>query len=208
MTLDSRNDLAGILRQQRVMRNLTLKQLSEMSGVSSSHLGRIERGERFPSAHTLRKIAKPLGLGEGELFSIAGYLSPQPSATVESEAQLGRLDPYVAMVLSREPVELQRAVVGILSVLKSVAEAHSKVLSDCPEFREYAHRKYPQIDEDIITMVEDLLKHPPKGAKGQKQATACPIGLDNVHCQNCYFSRDGKCDYEQITKEPNRFPLD
>ncbi|MBA7707673.1 RNA polymerase-binding transcription factor DksA [subsurface metagenome] len=22
----------------------------------------------------------------------------------------------------------------------------------------------------------------------------CPIGLDKIHCQNCYFWRDGKCD--------------
>jgi len=122
MTADNRNDLARILRQQRVTRELTLQQLSAMSGISSSHLGRIERGERFPSAHILRKIAKPLGLAEGELLTLAGYLSPQPSATVESETRLGRLDPYVAMVLSQEPVETQRAVITILTVLKSMAK--------------------------------------------------------------------------------------
>ena len=120
MTSDNRNDLARILRQQRVMRDLTLKQLSEMSGVSSSHLGRIERGERFPSAHILRKIAKPLGLAEGELFSIAGYLPTQP--VIGADIPSGRrLDPYVAAVLSQEPVETQRAVVTILTVFKSMA---------------------------------------------------------------------------------------
>jgi len=29
----------------------------------------------------------------------------------------------------------------------------------------------------------------------------CPIGLDKVHCQNCYFWRDGKCDYDAIMRE-------
>jgi len=198
MTSDNKNDLARILRQQRIMRGLTLKQLSEMSGVSSSHLGRIERGERFPSAHILRKIAEPLGLAEGELFTIGGYLSPQPSTGAE-RSTVGQLDPYVAAVLSQEPVEVQRAVVGILSMLKSIAQAHSKP-SEWPEFREYVRKKYPQLDEDIVTMVQDIVEHPPKGAKGQKQATECPIGLDKVHCQTCYFLRDGKCDYEQITK--------
>jgi len=121
----SRNDPGKILRQQRVTRDLTLLALSKMSGVSSSHLGRIERGERFPSAHILRKIAKPLGLAEGELFTSASYLSPQPSA--EAEKLSGRpLDPYVVAVLSQEPVEVQRAVAGILSVLKSIAQVHSK----------------------------------------------------------------------------------
>ena len=121
----NRNDLGRILRQQRVMRELTLLALSEMSGVSSSHLGRIERGERFPSAHILRKIAKPLGLAEGELFTSAGYLSPQLGTKAERPGGV-QLDPYVVAVLSQESVEVQRAVVGILSVLKSIAQVHSK----------------------------------------------------------------------------------
>jgi len=157
--MTSGNDLRRILRQQRVMRELTLQQLGEMSEVSASHLGRIERGERFPSAHILRKIAKPLGIAEAELLTLGGYLSAHPS---EAEKPSGvRLDPYVVTVLSLEPAEVQRAVVGILSVLKSIAQAHSEL----PEFREYAHRKYPQLDEDSITMIEDVLKHPPKEQK-------------------------------------------
>ena len=157
--MTNRNELARILRQQRVMRELTLQQLSEMSGVSASHLGRIERGERFPSAHILRKIAKPLGIAEAELLTLGGYLSAQPS---EAEKPSGvRLDPYVVTVLSLEPVEVQRAVVGILSVLKSIAQVQFKL----PEFREYAHRKYPELDEDSITMIEDVLEHPPKEQK-------------------------------------------
>jgi len=99
-----------------------------MSGVSSSHLGRIERGERFPSARILRKIAKPLGFEEDELFTLAGYLSPQPSGIAERNPSYGseRVDPYVASVLAREPVDVQRAVIGILTILKSIAKSMSK----------------------------------------------------------------------------------
>ena len=119
--MTSSSDVGRIIKQQRVMRELTLKQLGEMSGVSSSHLGRIERGERFPSARILRKLAEPLGLAESELFASAGYLSPQPSA--EAEKPSGRrLDPYVTTVLSLEPVEIQRAVVTILTVFKGMAK--------------------------------------------------------------------------------------
>jgi transcriptional regulator with XRE-family HTH domain len=113
------NGLGKILKQRRVMVTLTLQQLAGASGVSQSHLGRIERGERFPSAHVLRKIAKPLGLGEGELLTLAGYLSPQPPTEAERPS-VGQLDPYVAAVLSQEPVEIQRAAVTILSVLKTM----------------------------------------------------------------------------------------
>jgi len=92
-----------------------------MSGVSSSHLSRIERGERFPSAHILRKIAQPLGFKEDELFTLANYLSPQsPVAESQEDHNVGQLDPYVAMVLSEEPVEIQRTVIGILSILKGL----------------------------------------------------------------------------------------
>ena len=114
------NDLATMIRQQRVMKRLTQKQLSEMSGVSASHLGRIEREERFPSAHILGKIAQPLGFEESELLILANYLSPQPSGV--ERPSVGQLDPYVAAVLSQEPVEMQRTLVTILIILKSMAK--------------------------------------------------------------------------------------
>ena len=77
------NNLGRILKQQRITVPLTLQELATVSGVSSSHLGRIERGERFPSAHILRKIAKPLGFDEDELFTLAGFLSPQTPGVAE-----------------------------------------------------------------------------------------------------------------------------
>lgn len=94
-----------------------------MSGVSASHLGRIERGERFPSAHVLRKIAGPLGSEEDELFTLAGYLSSPPAVT-EKPPSNGRLDPYVAAVLSQEPAEIQRAAISILGILQSMAKEY------------------------------------------------------------------------------------
>ena len=120
MTTNNRNTLGKILKQRRVMIPMTLQEVTRTAGVSASHLGRIERGERFPSARVLRKIAKPLGFQESELFTLADYLSPQPSTETE-KPDIGQFDPYVASVLSQEPVEIQRAVVAILSVLKSMA---------------------------------------------------------------------------------------
>ena len=122
------NDFGKILKQQRVTVPLTLKELTAQSGVSSSHLGRIERGERFPSAHVLKKIARPLGFEEDELLTLAGYLSPQASRVAEESPSYSgrRLDPFVARVLSEEPAEVQRAVIGILSMLKSLAKTTAK----------------------------------------------------------------------------------
>ena len=124
-TRDSQN-FGLMLKRQRVTVPLTLRELSIASGVSSSHLGRIERGERFPSAHILRRIAKPLGFEEDELFTLAGYLSPQSASIAESHGDYtgsSGLDPYVARMLAQESPEVQRSVIGILSILKTIARS-------------------------------------------------------------------------------------
>ena len=107
------------------MAPMTLQELTEKSGISPSYLGRIERGERFPSAGVLQKIAGPIGFEVGELFALAGYLSPGPSTISEELVSYSgnqQLDPYVSEVLAREPLEVQRAVIGIVSILKNISK--------------------------------------------------------------------------------------
>ena len=125
MSKNNEASLGEIIKQQRVMMSLTLQELAAKAAVSSSHLGRIERGERFPSAHVLRKIAEPLGFEENELFALAGYLSPHIPSLSEGGVPYGggRLDPYVARVLSQEPVDVQRSIISILTILKSIAKS-------------------------------------------------------------------------------------
>ena len=80
------NNLGEVLKERRVAKKLTLKQVTDLSGVSTSHLGRIERGERFPSGRILMKLAAPLGFTEVELLRLAGFLSRD-----ESDDRLDRL---------------------------------------------------------------------------------------------------------------------
>ncbi len=125
MTIENRKDLGKVLKQHRVMMSLTLNEVSRAANVSPSHLGRIERGERYPSARILRRLAKPLGLEEVELFTLAEYMSPQLHSDSGDVPRTRPLDPYVAGVLSQEPVEIQRAVIVILSAMKSMAKGMS-----------------------------------------------------------------------------------
>lgn len=120
--------LGAIIKKQRIAIPLTLRKLSSLSGVSPSHLARIEHGERFPSAKILRKIAEPLGFERRELFAVAGYLSSeQPLATEGYEGYDDKgLDVYVANVLAQEPVEVQRTVIVILRILKSLEKANTR----------------------------------------------------------------------------------
>ena len=123
------NDLGKTIKQQRLVVPLTLRQLSTASGISASHLSRIERGDRLPSAHTLGRIATPLGFEENKLFTLAGFLSSTPSdnGKEESDDTISRLDPYVARALANEPVAVQRHVISILSILKSLAKNAKQV---------------------------------------------------------------------------------
>ncbi|MDP6632251.1 MAG: helix-turn-helix transcriptional regulator [Dehalococcoidales bacterium] len=60
--------LRGIIRQQRMSLSITLRELAAASNVSASHLGRIERGECFPSAHVLQRISDPLGFKKTSFY--------------------------------------------------------------------------------------------------------------------------------------------
>jgi len=118
-------EFGRMLRRRRVMIPLTLRELAFQSGVSPSYLGRIERGERFPSANTLRKIAKPLVSNINDLFILAGYLPPQPDVVSGSSPgnHSNGLDPYVSHMLAQEPLEIQRAAISILSIIKGVSRS-------------------------------------------------------------------------------------
>jgi len=119
------DDLGELIKQQRLAMSLTLRELSAASDISASHLGRIERGDRFPSARTLRKIAQPLGFEENRLFILAGFLPPTSPDDGKEKAShpISCLDPDVVRVLAEEPVEVQRCVIGIISIIKSLAKS-------------------------------------------------------------------------------------
>ncbi len=115
------NKLGEVIKQRRLTMSLTLRELAAASSVSASHLSRIERGGRLPSAHTLRRIARPLSFEEGELFTLANFLSPVSTGGLdEGSGNMQNLDPYVARVLAGEPFEVQRAVVTVIDILKGL----------------------------------------------------------------------------------------
>jgi transcriptional regulator with XRE-family HTH domain len=68
--LDAADDdqrVAAWIRAYRLRRNLTLAQLSELSGVSVGHLSRLENGSRTPTVRLLLQLARALGVSIGEL---------------------------------------------------------------------------------------------------------------------------------------------
>ena len=128
VTYGQNAEIGKILKQKRKSMSLTMREVAEKSDVSASHLSRIEQGDRFPSASVLRRLAAPLDYEETELMMLAGYLSPVKTGIAEEskEYRTGKLDPYVAKVLSQEPVEVQRMVISVLTLIKRIAASQRK----------------------------------------------------------------------------------
>ena len=62
-------DIAERLKKARIANNMTVYKLSQISGISETHIRDLERGDRNPSFDTLSRLAKPLRLSMSELFN-------------------------------------------------------------------------------------------------------------------------------------------
>lgn len=60
------------IREIREKKNLSQEKLAKLSGVSSSHIGYIENGDREPTISVLCKIAKALNVDIKDLFKYEG----------------------------------------------------------------------------------------------------------------------------------------
>jgi len=68
--------LGEIIRQQRELAELSMRQFAELAGISNPYLSQIERGLRAPSQQVLDGIAKALQLTSDALYEQAGIRPP------------------------------------------------------------------------------------------------------------------------------------
>ena len=80
------NSLGDYLREQRVTKKLSVRQLSALAGISNPYLSQIERGVKRPSAEILQQIAKGLSISAETLYVQAGLLDPQEASTTVGDA--------------------------------------------------------------------------------------------------------------------------
>ncbi|MGH2497332.1 MAG: helix-turn-helix domain-containing protein [Ktedonobacteraceae bacterium] len=66
--LELRQKFGKRLRYLRRDRDLTQEQLAELTGLSVNFISLVETGHSSPTAETISKLAKGLGVNEGELF--------------------------------------------------------------------------------------------------------------------------------------------
>src|SRR5664280_1184430 len=68
------HDLGEYLREQRQSAQLSLRQLSDVAGISNPYISQIERGLKKPSAEILQALAKALRISAESLYVRAGIL--------------------------------------------------------------------------------------------------------------------------------------
>ncbi len=73
-------DLGEFIREQRRVGQLSLRKLSELSGISNPYLSQIERGLRKPSADILQQLARALRISAETLYVQAGILEERGEA--------------------------------------------------------------------------------------------------------------------------------
>ncbi len=79
-------DIAERLKTARKAKDLSVYKLSQLTGVSETHIRDLERGDRNPSFDTLNRLVKPLGLSLADMFKESedvSYLSNDEKELVE-----------------------------------------------------------------------------------------------------------------------------
>ena len=66
---DLRELLAQNIKKYRKIRGFSQEMLAEKAGTSTTHIGMVETGKKFPSVRMLEKIAEALGIDTPELFN-------------------------------------------------------------------------------------------------------------------------------------------
>ena len=74
--------LGEIVRRQRELSELSMRQFAALAGISNPYLSQIERGLREPSEHVAEAIAKVLQTSVSALYKEAGIGEQQPESAV------------------------------------------------------------------------------------------------------------------------------
>jgi transcriptional regulator with XRE-family HTH domain len=112
---DLGESLGEYLRDQRRSARLSLRQLSELAGVSNPYLSQIERGLKRPSAEILQQLAKGLEVSAESLYVRAGILDAD-HATASTDG------PDVRRAIAEDALLTARQKKTLLDIYESYVE--------------------------------------------------------------------------------------
>jgi transcriptional regulator with XRE-family HTH domain len=120
------HDFGEYLREQRQSAQLSLRQLSEVAGISNPYISQIERGLKKPSAEILQALAKALRISAESCYVRAGIL--------EERTDLGEdrvVDVTDAILADPKLNDRQRAV--LLDVYESFVAEPAATQTSAPQ---------------------------------------------------------------------------
>src|SRR4051812_32751579 len=74
--------LGALIRRQREVSELSMRQLADLAGISNPYLSQIENGLRAPSEAVVDALARGLRLDRDELFEAAGLTEEPPDSAI------------------------------------------------------------------------------------------------------------------------------
>lgn len=90
MSSKDESSLGEIIRRQRELSELSMREFARMAGISNPYLSQIERGLREPSERVVEAIARSLQTSADALYAQAGLTAdgdPEESDVVEAIRQ-------------------------------------------------------------------------------------------------------------------------
>jgi len=84
--------LGEIIRRQRELSALSMRQFAQMVGISNPYLSQIERGLREPSEGVVESIASSLEMSADALYEQAGWASAEAERTEPAVIEAVRAD--------------------------------------------------------------------------------------------------------------------
>jgi transcriptional regulator with XRE-family HTH domain len=113
--------LGGVIRTQRQLSKLSLRDLAALTDVSNAYLSQIERGMHEPSVRVLRAIAEALSIPPDELLREAGLLDPEVEGNEDARST------EAAIVADPNLTDAQKE--ALLTVYRSYRREHGESTS-------------------------------------------------------------------------------
>ena len=108
----ARPTLGDVIRKQRELHALSVREMARLTGISNPYLSQIERGLREPSEKVVEAIARNLDVSAEVLYRQAG-LDPDDPEDAEPAARVAiRHDPRLAPRPRQALLEVYDAFVG------------------------------------------------------------------------------------------------
>lgn len=120
----SGNLVGEIIRRQRELAELSMRQVAAMAGISNPYLSQIEHGLRAPSADVLDTIAATLGIPAEALRPRTGNDDHGPTEDLDHQEQ-DRPDEHTSLVaaISTDPGLTARQRRALIEIYTAMTEA-------------------------------------------------------------------------------------